>query len=127
MPWDAATGPLRYARKVGVTLRGGRGIWMRMEPRETPVEVDWCERLLPAARLFAIRHVGWTDGEDIAQEAIALLLGAVRAGRISDEAQAGAFLLGTCRNLARSHARKTHRRDALLQREAPSMTRVTGA
>src|SRR5262245_17139272 len=65
-------------------------------PEGGPPEVDLCERLLPAARLFALRRAG-ADGEDLAQEAIALLVAAIRAGRIGNEAAAGGFLLSTCR------------------------------
>jgi RNA polymerase sigma-70 factor, ECF subfamily len=78
------------------------------------IEAECCARYLPAARLFARRHAG-AAGDDLAQEAMSVLIGAIREGRITDVAAAGPFLLGVCRNLARATERKERRRGALLE------------
>ncbi len=102
---------------------------LELSPASSPdtlsCELGWCAELLPAARLFAIRHAGGADGEDLAQEAITLLLLAIREGRVANQAAAGGFLLSTCRNLAQAHWRKSQRRDALLEREVAAVAGVS--
>jgi RNA polymerase sigma-70 factor, ECF subfamily len=89
-----------------------------------PAEEDeWCRSLMPVARLFAARH-GVGERDDLAQEAITVLLGAIRDGRVSDRGQAGRFLFATCKSLALSRHRTDQRRGALLEREAPALAAV---
>lgn len=48
--------------------------------------------------------------------ALVVLVGAIRAGRIEDISQAGAFALGVCRHLAADRARIAERRRELLEK-----------
>jgi RNA polymerase sigma factor (sigma-70 family) len=81
----------------------------------TNVEPQWCRELLPAARLMLRRRRG-PAGEDFAQQALLVLLEAIRAGKVKSRDEAGAFLHGVCRNLLRADARLQARRDELLDR-----------
>jgi RNA polymerase sigma-70 factor (ECF subfamily) len=52
--------------------------------------------------------------EDFAQDALILVIEAMRAGRIEEPARLAGFALGVCRNLARQRARSGERRRELL-------------
>ena len=82
--------------------------------RESEREV--CRRLSPAIRAFAGRRLDRSAAEDFAQDALLLLLEAMREGRIEDPARVAGFALGICRNLARERARTGERRRELLEK-----------
>lgn len=77
-------------------------------------EREICRRLLPAIRAFARRRLDGAAAEDFAQDALVLLVEAMRDGRIQDPARVAGFALGVCRNLARERARNGERRRALV-------------
>lgn len=79
-------------------------------------ERDVCRRLLPAIRAFAARRLQGSTAEDFAQDALLLLLQALREGRIQDPARVAGFALGICRNLARERARSGERRRELMEK-----------
>lgn len=80
--------------------------------REAEREV--CRRLLPAIRAFAQRRLRAATAEDFAQDALIILLEAMREGRVNEPARVASFALGICRNLARERARTGERRRELL-------------
>lgn len=80
--------------------------------REAEREV--CHRLLPAIRAFAQRRLRSAAAEDFAQDALLLLVEAMREARIQEPGRLAGFALGICRNLARERARTGERRRALL-------------
>lgn len=77
-------------------------------------ERELCGRLLPAIRAFAQRRLARSAAEDFAQDAVLLLLEALRERRIQEPARVAGFALGICRNLARERARTGERRRELL-------------
>jgi RNA polymerase sigma-70 factor (ECF subfamily) len=77
-------------------------------------EREICRRLLPAIRAFARRRLDGVAAEDFAQDALVLLVEAMRDGRVHDPARIAGFALGICRNLARERARNGERRRALI-------------
>lgn len=78
-------------------------------------ERELCTRLFPAIRAFARRRLRGAAADDFAQDALVVLVGAIRAGRIEDPKRAGAFALGICRHLAADRARIAERRRELLE------------
>jgi RNA polymerase sigma factor (sigma-70 family) len=76
-------------------------------------EREVCRRLLPAMRAFAQRRLPPAAAEDFSQDAVILLVEALRANRIQDPARIGGFALGICRNLARDRAKLGERRRQL--------------
>jgi RNA polymerase sigma factor (sigma-70 family) len=76
-------------------------------------EREICRRLLPAIRAFAQRRLPLAAAEDFTQDALLLLVQALRDKRIQDPARVAGFALGICRNLARERARLGERRREL--------------
>ena len=76
-------------------------------------EREVCRRLLPAMRAFAQRRLPPPAAEDFTQDALLLLIEAMRSQRIQDPARLAGFALGICRNLARERARVGERRREL--------------
>jgi RNA polymerase sigma-70 factor (ECF subfamily) len=81
---------------------------------DTHAEREICRRLLPAMRAFARRRLDAEAAEDFAQDALVLLVEALRDGRIQDPARVAGFALGICRNRARERARNGERRRELV-------------
>lgn len=81
-------------------------------------EREVCRRLLPALRAFALRRLPAVMAEDLAQDALLVLIESMRERRIVDPSQVASFALGVCRNLLREGARSSERRQALLARYA---------
>ncbi len=79
-------------------------------------EREVCRRLFPAVRAFAARRLRASTAEDFAQDALVLLVEAIRDRRVEDPTRLAAFALGICRNLARERARSGERRAALMDR-----------
>jgi RNA polymerase sigma factor (sigma-70 family) len=65
-------------------------------------------------RAFAQRRLRSVAAEDFAQDALVLLLEALREKRIQEPAKLAGFAIGICRNLARERARLGERRGELL-------------
>lgn len=83
---------------------------------------ELCERLLPAVRTFARRrHRAPQEVDDFVQDALLVVLDAVRAGVVERPEAVGAFALGVCRNLLRERGRREARRAALIQRHAAAL------
>lgn len=80
--------------------------------REAEREV--CRRLAPAMLAFAQRRLQRSAADDFVQDALVLLLQAMRDGRVENPARIAGFALGICRNLARERARSGERRRELL-------------
>ncbi|MDB4938893.1 MAG: polymerase sigma factor [Labilithrix sp.] len=77
-------------------------------------ETEVCRRLLPAIRAFARRRLRPAAAEDFAQDALVLVLEALRGQRVREPERVASFALGICRNLARERARNGERRRELL-------------
>lgn len=74
------------------------------------------ERMRPAIRFFTRRRLRGADADELMQDAVLLLVEALREGRVTDPSALGSFTLGLCRNLVRDRARIAERRADLWQR-----------
>ncbi|HXV60740.1 MAG TPA: sigma-70 family RNA polymerase sigma factor [Vicinamibacteria bacterium] len=76
-------------------------------PDAASCEAELCARFLNRARLYGLKHLRFdvTAAEDLAQQVMMILLEALRAGRVEDLERVDRFMLGTCRNVARSMRR----------------------
>src|SRR3954465_6666630 len=73
-------------------------------------ERELCLTLAPRIRLYGLRHLrNETAAADLLQEALIVLLEAVRAGRIEEPEHIERFVFGTCRHLV-SRSRRDERR-----------------
>lgn len=79
-------------------------------------EREVCRRLSPAIRAFARRRLRGAAAEDFAQDALMILVGAIRAGRVEDPSRVAGFALGVCRHLAGDRAKARDRRRELVER-----------
>ncbi len=85
--------------------------------RDRDAEEALARALLPRIRVFGIRYLrNEAEAEDFAQDAILVVLAALRAGRVNDVGQIPAFALATCRNLIQDRSRTAKRRSELLDR-----------
>lgn len=78
------------------------------------------ERMRPAIRAFCRRRLRGADADELVQDAVLLLIEALREGRVADPEALGSFTLGLCRNLVRDRARLAERRAALWERFGPA-------
>jgi RNA polymerase sigma-70 factor (ECF subfamily) len=73
-------------------------------------EAEVCRRFYPRARLYGLWHLRQEDAaEDLAQQALLIVLEAVRNGSLASADRLGAFLFGVCRNLVLAFARGEQR------------------
>lgn len=94
----------------------GDPVVLRALEGDRGAEREICARLLPAVRAFAARRLRSSSVEDFTNDALVLLVEALREGRIQDPERVAAFALGICRNLARERARTHDRRRELMDR-----------
>jgi RNA polymerase sigma-70 factor, ECF subfamily len=86
-------------------------------------ESELCRALLP--RMVALcRRYCREQPVDIAQDAMIIVLEALRTGRIIDRQRISAFALSTCRALIIDGRRTTRRRDGLLSRNPAELASV---
>jgi len=82
------------------------------------------ERFRDRVRLFAFRWVGAEDSEDVAQETLRRVIGALRGGRIRNQTQPAAFIFQTarhvCMELRRAHGRETRALERLEREGIPA-------
>jgi len=79
-----------------------------------------CARLAPRIHLYGLRHLGDdAAAADLVQDALIVLIEAMRAGRIEDHALADRFVLGTCRNLVARTGRTQRRARAFADAATP--------
>lgn len=95
-------------------VAGPDGLVRRALAGDRDAEREVCGRLLPAIRAFARRRLRGASAEDFAQDALVLLVEALRGGRVQQPEHVASFALGICRNLAREGARVTERRQTLM-------------
>lgn len=101
-----------------------RHVTMRA-PDAARAEEELCARLWPRLRLYGRRHLGDEAAAlDLAQDAIVVVLAALREGRIKDPERVGSFALGTARRLSIENHRKRQRRDGIV---AKSRDELAGA
>jgi RNA polymerase sigma-70 factor (ECF subfamily) len=79
-------------------------------------EREVCRRLEPAVRSFAMRRLTKALADDLVQDALILLVEALREGRVLEPSRVASFALGIFHNLARERARVRDRRRELLER-----------
>jgi RNA polymerase sigma-70 factor (ECF subfamily) len=92
------------------TVTGGAAMCDRLA-----AEHELCVQLAPRIRLYGLRHLrDDAAAADLVQEALIILLEAVRGGRIDDPEHVDRFVLGTCRNLV-SRSRRDERRSKAFQ------------
>jgi RNA polymerase sigma-70 factor, ECF subfamily len=95
--------PTPVAELVGSARQGQR-----------PAEAELCRRLAPAVKAFARRRLRGAEAiEEFTQDALLLMVEALREGRVEQPERLGGFVLGICRNLAHDRARQRDRRRAL--------------
>lgn len=89
----------------------------RRAPDSARAEEELCTRLWPRLRLYGRRHLGdETAALDLAQDAIVVVLAALREGRVENPDRVGSFALGTARRLSLEAHRKRQRRDGIVAR-----------
>lgn len=107
-------------------------------PDAARAEEELCARLWPRLRLYGRRHLrDEAAALDLAQDAIVIVLAALREGRLKEADRVMSFALGTARRLSIEAHRKRQRRDGIVEssREElagmpaapPEFTRVDGA
>jgi hypothetical protein len=81
-------------------------------------EAELCRRFLNRASSYGLKHLRFdvTAAEDLAQQVMAILLEALRAGRVEDPDRVDRFMLGTCRNVAHTMRRGERRADETKRR-----------
>ncbi len=83
-------------------------------------EREVCARLAPRLRLYGLRHLAdEAAAADLVQDALIVLLEAMRAGRIENPALVDRFVLGTCRNLVSRRGRNERRARAFANAAIP--------
>ncbi len=87
-------------------------------------EAELCRRFWQRARLYGLRHLrGVTEAEDLAQQAMEVMLSSLRQGRVDDLELLDRYVLGVCRNVAhalrRSGGRTAHVARRLALEPAP--------
>jgi RNA polymerase sigma-70 factor (ECF subfamily) len=83
-------------------------------------ERELCELLAPRIRLYGLRHLrDEAAAADLVQDALVVLVEAVRAGRIDQPEHVDRFVLGTCRNLVSRSRRKERRAQAFMEGVLP--------
>ncbi len=95
--------------------------------RDLPAEEALCHSLAPRIRLYLRKHLrDLQAADDLTQDALVVVLGALRAGRVEDPAKVAAFALGTCRMLVRDAVRSVRRRTGFEGRAAELAPLATG-
>jgi RNA polymerase sigma-70 factor (ECF subfamily) len=80
------------------------------EANARAAEAELCRRFWPRARLYGLRHLrGVTEAEDLAQQAMEVMLSSLRRGRVDDLEVLDRYVLGVCRNVAHALRRSGER------------------
>jgi len=83
-------------------------------------EREVCAQLAPRLRLYGLRHLkDDAAAADLVQDALIVLIEAMRAGRIESPQLADRFVLGTCRNLVSRRRRNQRRQQAFEETAVP--------
>jgi RNA polymerase sigma-70 factor (ECF subfamily) len=88
-------------------------------------ETELCRRWFPRVRAYGRLHVGANDAADLAQEVLAVLIRALREGRVEDASRLGAYVSGVSRNIASGWKKGERRRGSLLERFGPAWLETT--
>ncbi len=92
---------------------------------DVTAESELYRRFFPRLRLLACRHLyGLHDVDDLVQEVMILVLGALRQRRVGEPDKIGAYIGGVLRNKAREGWRNQAARQALLEREHAALPQV---
>ena len=99
-----------------------------MLDRDASAEALLCQRVLPRARAYGLRHLrDAAAASDLAQDVMILLLEALRAGRVEEPDRLAAFTMGICRNTVLQWKTGDRRRQTLLERFGPELASAVGA
>jgi len=80
------------------------------EGKARAAEAELCRRFWQRARLYGLRHLrGVTEADDLAQQAMEVVLTALRNGRVDDLELLDRYVLGVCRNVAHTLRRSGDR------------------
>ncbi len=80
------------------------------DPKARAAEAELCQRFWQRARLYGLRHLrGVTEAEDLAQQAMEVMLSSLRRGRVDDLEVLDRYVLGVCRNVAHALRRSGER------------------
>jgi RNA polymerase sigma-70 factor (ECF subfamily) len=91
------------------------GLVARIAAGDPQAETDFCRRMAPRVRLYALRHLRNADAaDDLSQEVLVITLEALRARRVQDPEKLGSFVLGTCRMAILNQRRGAERKERLL-------------
>ena len=84
-------------------------------------ELALCRRMLPRVRAWGLKHLrDEAAARDLAQQAVLVMIEAVRARRVEQVDRIGAFVLGVCKHTLEAWQRGERRRAALLDRYGPT-------
>ncbi|MBX3186567.1 MAG: sigma-70 family RNA polymerase sigma factor [Labilithrix sp.] len=90
--------------------------------RAIDAERELCRRFARPIRLYGYRHLGAeAAAADLVQEVLLAVLTALREGRVSEPDRLAAFVVGTCRFIARRWSQRDRRRDAMTEELAAQL------
>lgn len=99
---------------------------VRAQSGDRAAEASLCARFVPAVRTFARRRLRTEDAvAEFTQDALLLLVEAVRRGAVEDPERVGGFILGICRNLAHERVKQRERRKALWEKYGADVAPLT--
>lgn len=82
----------------------------RIAVGDSEAESELCRRFAPRVRLYGLRHLRDEEAaRDLTQQALLVLIEALRANKLEAPDRLGAFLFGACRNLILSMRRGERR------------------
>jgi RNA polymerase sigma factor (sigma-70 family) len=99
---------------------------LQAQAGDRAAEAALCLRFVPAVRTFARRRLRSADTvAEFTQDALLLLVEAVRRRAVEDPERVGGFVLGICRNLAHDRVKQRERREALWDKYGADLAPVT--
>ena len=98
----------------------------RIASGDRDAERALCERLYPRVRAYGLCHARDASvASDLAQHVVMVVIEALRAGKVEDVSRLAAFAMGACKNTLSDWRKSERRRQAILDRFAPTFASVT--
>ena len=97
----------------------------RIVAGDASAEAAFCERMAPRIHAYGMRQkLGAAASADLVQQALLVVIEALRAGRIADTSRVAGFVFGACRNLLRDQRKGEARRGRLLAEVEPVLASI---
>jgi RNA polymerase sigma-70 factor (ECF subfamily) len=89
----------------------------RIADGDREAEAEMCRRMGPRIRLYGLRHLrSPSAADDLVQQVLMKVLGALRAARLRELDRLAQFVLGTCRMTVLDLKQSARRQEKLLER-----------